>query len=60
MHGELWINDVKQLAAGFVVTQAELNAGKLEYRHGGSENYTDSFTIVPLDLIGSASCRTCV
>lgn len=48
-HGELWLNGVKQTAAGFVVTQAELNAGKLEYRHGGSENYTDSFTIVPLD-----------
>ena len=54
-YGELWLNGVKQTAAGFVVTQAELNAGKLEYRHGGSENYTDSFTIVPLDNANVAS-----
>lgn len=54
-HGELWLNGVKQTAAGFVVTQAELNAGKLEYRHDGSENYTDGFTIVPLDDANVAS-----
>ncbi len=32
-----------------VITQADLTAGKLRYTHGGTENYTDNFTIVPLD-----------
>ena len=32
-----------------VITQEDLTAGKLRYTHGGTENYTDNFTIVPVD-----------
>lgn len=32
-----------------VITKADLDAGKLQYVHNGSENYADSFKIVPLD-----------
>ncbi|CAM5450522.1 VCBS domain-containing protein [Eoetvoesiella caeni] len=54
-HGTLYLNGVAQIAANFIVTQAELDGGKLEYRHDGSEptadinGYTDRFTIEPVD-----------
>lgn len=38
-----------------VITQADLTAGKLRYIHDGTENYTDSFTIVPIDDANVAS-----
>lgn len=46
--GDLYLSGVLQ-GAPFVVTKAQLDSGLLTYRHNGSENYTDSFTIVPLD-----------
>lgn len=38
-----------------IIAQADLDAGRLRYTHDGSENYSDSFTIVPLDDSGVAT-----
>ena len=46
--GDLYLSGVLQTVS-FVVTKAQLDGGLLTYQHDGSENYTDSFTIVPLD-----------
>lgn len=62
-HGSLWFKSTEYKQGSFsefVVTKAELDNGDLEYRHDGSENYTDSFTIVPLDSanVGATSNNT--
>ncbi len=48
-HGTLRLTDVDLIAGTTVVTAAHLAAGKLVYHHDDSENYTDSFKLVPLD-----------
>ena len=52
LHGELKLNGVLITANTTVVTQAQLQNGELTYTHLGSENFTDSFSIVPLDDSG--------
>ena len=47
-HGSLTLNGVA-IGVGDYVTAAELAAGKLVYTHDSSENFTDSFRLVPID-----------
>ncbi|MCA0186229.1 MAG: tandem-95 repeat protein [Proteobacteria bacterium] len=47
-HGSLTLNGVA-LNVGDFVTAAELNAGKLVYTHDSSENFSDSFRLIPID-----------
>jgi len=46
--GQLLLNGTA-VTLNQVITKADLDAGKLQYVHNGSENYADSFKIVPLD-----------
>ena len=48
-HGTLQLNGVDVVPGTTVVTSADLAAGKLVYTHDGSENYSDSFKLKPLD-----------
>ncbi|MCK6394415.1 cadherin-like domain-containing protein [Zoogloea sp.] len=47
-HGSLTLDGVA-IGVGDYVTAAELAAGKLVYTHDSSENFTDSFRLVPMD-----------
>lgn len=47
-HGTLKLNGV-DVTVNQVISKADLDSGKLTYVHNGSENYTDNFTIVPVD-----------
>jgi VCBS repeat-containing protein len=47
-HGSLALDGVT-ITVGGVVTAAQLAAGKLVYRHDGSETTSDSFKLTPLD-----------
>lgn len=38
-----------QVEVGDIITQAELDGGKLVYEHNGTENFTDGFRIQPYD-----------
>jgi len=53
-NGTLKLNGTA-VTAGDNVTQAQLNNGKLEYTHDGTENFTDNFAITPLDDAGVGS-----
>lgn len=53
-HGTLKLNGV-DVTVNQLISKADLDSGKLTYIHDGSENYTDNFTIVPLDDAGVAS-----
>ncbi|PWV65885.1 cadherin-like domain-containing protein, partial [Plasticicumulans acidivorans] len=50
-HGTLKL-DGAIVGIGSVISAADLAAGKLTYTHDGTENYSDSFTLVPLDNQG--------
>jgi len=50
--------DGAAVTAGDNVTQAQLNNGKLEYTHDGTENFTDNFAITPVDDAGVGSGDT--
>ncbi|AWK89144.1 hypothetical protein DEW08_24430 (plasmid) [Azospirillum thermophilum] len=53
---QLWNGSSWQdLALNGVVTRAQLNAGFFRYVHDGSENFSDSFRIVPNDGKGVAA-----
>lgn len=58
-HGTLKLDGV-DVTVNQVISKADLDSGKLTYVHNGSENYTDSFTIVPLDNanVGATSNNT--
>ncbi len=47
-HGGLYLGSTL-VTDGTVISAADLSAGRLEYRHDGSENHTDAFTLVPFD-----------
>ncbi|KAB2969637.1 cadherin-like domain-containing protein, partial [Zoogloea sp.] len=47
-HGSLTLNGVA-IGVGDYVMAAELNAGKLVYTHDSSENFSDSFRLIPID-----------
>ena len=47
-HGSLKLNGAS-IGVGDYVTAAELAAGQLVYTHDNSENFTDSFRLIPLD-----------
>ena len=55
-HGTLTLNGVAVVAGidgvGTEVTSAQLAAGNLVYTHDGSETFTDSFKLVPIDNQG--------
>ncbi|QQG65847.1 cadherin-like domain-containing protein [Desulfobulbus oligotrophicus] len=51
VHGGLYLNDMP-VTVDTVISAADLAAGGLEYRHDGSENHTDAFTLVPFDNQG--------
>ncbi|WP_178111979.1 MULTISPECIES: Ig-like domain-containing protein [unclassified Pseudomonas] len=51
--GELTLNGVT-VTLNQTVTAAQLAAGDLKYVHDGSEHFTDSFTVVPVDDQGVA------
>ena len=53
-HGTLKLDGV-DVTANQIISKADLDAGKLTYVHDASENYNDSFTIVPVDDKGVAS-----
>ncbi len=53
-HGKLQLNGV-DVIVDQVITKADLDGGQLKYVHDASENYTDAFTIVPVDDQGVAS-----
>jgi VCBS repeat-containing protein len=48
-NGTLKLNGADVTAGTTIVTSAELAAGKLVYQHNGSEKFTDSFKLVPVD-----------
>ncbi|MEZ5483183.1 MAG: cadherin-like domain-containing protein [Porticoccaceae bacterium] len=52
LHGELRLDGVLITANTTVVTLAQLQNGDLTYTHSGSENFSDSFSLVPLDDSG--------
>jgi len=47
-HGTLKLDGVN-VTINQLISQADLDSGKLVYEHDASENYNDSFTIVPVD-----------
>lgn len=51
-HGTLKLDGVLVNPGSTVVTAADLAAGKLVYQHNNTENYSDSFKLVPLDNAG--------
>ena len=51
-HGTLKLDGVLVVPGVTVVTAADLAAGKLVYQHNNTENYSDSFKLVPLDDAG--------
>ncbi|WP_429546512.1 Ig-like domain-containing protein [Pseudomonas frederiksbergensis] len=51
--GHLTLNGVN-VTLNQAITAAQLAAGNLKYVHDGSENFTDSFTVVPVDDQGVA------
>lgn len=51
-HGTLKLDGVLVVPGVTVVTAADLAAGKLVYQHDNTENYSDSFKLVPLDDAG--------
>ena len=51
--GHLTLNGVN-VTLNQTITTAQLAAGDLKYVHDGSENFTDSFTVVPVDDQGVA------
>ena len=53
-HGTLKLGGVT-LAVGDIVTAAQLAAGTLVYTHDGSENFSDSFRLIPIDDQGVGS-----
>lgn len=53
-HGTLKLDGVN-VTLNQLISQADLDNGKLSYEHDGSENYSDSFTIIPVDDKGVAS-----
>ncbi|AFJ01674.1 hypothetical protein Q7C_501 [Methylophaga frappieri] len=52
LHGELRLDGVLITANTTIVTLAQLQNGDLTYTHLGSENFSDSFSLVPLDDSG--------
>lgn len=48
-NGTLKLNGVDVIANTTFVTSAQLAAGNLVYTHNGSETFTDSFKLVPVD-----------
>jgi hypothetical protein len=53
-HGSLTLDSVLVTPGSTVVSAAQLAAGKLQYTHDGSESFTDSFKLVPIDDQGIA------
>ena len=53
-HGTLKLGGVT-LAVGDIVSAAQLAAGDLVYTHDGSENFSDSFRLIPVDDQGVGS-----
>lgn len=53
-HGKLQLNGI-DVSVNQVISKADLDAGKLKYVHDASENYSDAFTIVPVDDQGVTS-----
>ncbi|WP_448645075.1 Ig-like domain-containing protein [Pseudomonas mediterranea] len=51
--GELTLNGVT-VTLNQIITGAQLAAGDLKYVHDGSEHFTDSFTVLPVDDQGVA------
>ena len=53
--GTLKLNGTDVVAGTTIVTSAQLAAGNLVYAHDGSENFSDSFKLVPIDDQGITS-----
>lgn len=51
-HGTLKLDGVLVVPGVTIVTAVQLAAGKLVYQHNNTENYSDSFKLVPLDDSG--------
>ena len=51
-HGQILLNGSSALAVGSVFTQADLIAGKVSYRHDGTETTSDSFGFTLSDAGG--------